>query len=78
MLHEAEEERQILALHPLLVEREDEAALGGVKQVFAVLDALGDALAGHHLADLVLLDEGAELVVGNFGVDGHQAVIVRR
>ena len=78
MLHQAEEERQILALHPLLVEREDVAALRGVEQVVAVLDALGDALAGHHLADLVLPHEGAELVVGNFGIDGHQAVIVRQ
>jgi hypothetical protein len=45
----------------------------GAQQVVAVLDALGDALARHRLADIVLGDELGEIAVGDFGVDGHGA-----
>ena len=68
---EAEEERQVLARDAALVEREDEGPARGVHDVVGVLDALGDALVGEQLAQPVAGDEGRELLVGDFGVDGH-------
>src|SRR5438270_13978435 len=47
------------------------AALGGDEKV-RVLDALGDALARQHLADVVERDKGSGLVIGNIGVYSHQ------
>ena len=46
MLHQAEKERQVGLVHPLLVEREDKRALRGVEIIVGVLDAFGDAFAG--------------------------------
>ena len=43
-----------------------------VEQEVRVLDPLGDALARQHLADVVERDEGAQLVVADFGVDRHR------
>ena len=75
MLHESEEERQIAARHALLVERQDEGALGRVHDVVGVLDAFGDALVGQELAQPVAGDEGREVLVRDFGVDGHGALL---
>ena len=59
--------------NPLFVERQDEiAALGGDEEV-RVLDALGDALARQHLADVVQRDKGSELVIGNIGIYSHRS-----
>jgi hypothetical protein len=71
MVHQTEEERQVLARHALLIQRQDVVALADLQQVVGVLDALGDALARHHRADAVTGDEGFELVVRDFGVDRH-------
>jgi hypothetical protein len=71
MLHQREEERQIGRLDAALVEREDVTARLGAQQIVGVLDPLGDALARAHLADRVLGDEGAQLVIGNVGIDRH-------
>ena len=49
MLHQAEEERQILRVDALLVERQDVLAARRGQQVVGVLDALGDALEGDRL-----------------------------
>ncbi len=75
MVHEAEEIGQVLRAHPLLVEGHDVAALGGAQQVVGVLDPFGDALEGGHLAQVVVLQEGLQLLVGNLGVDGHGAIV---
>ena len=71
MVHQAEEERQVGLVDALLVDGQDELTLLGVQQIVGVLDALGDALVGQQLADVVAGDEVSQLVVGNFGVDGH-------
>ena len=44
MLHQAEEERQVVLVHALFVERQDEWPASRAQQVVGVLDALGDAL----------------------------------
>ena len=64
VLHQAEEEGQVVRRHALLVERQDEAARLGVHEIVRVLDALGDALAGEQRADVVAGDEGVKLFVG--------------
>ncbi|VVC55470.1 hypothetical protein RHAL1_02388 [Beijerinckiaceae bacterium RH AL1] len=72
MLHQADEERQVRLGDALLVEREDERAGLGMQQEVRVLDALRDALHRVELADVVGREEALKLVVGDFGVDGHQ------
>ncbi len=75
MLHQRDEERQILPCNPFFVKRQNEiAALGGDQKV-RVLDPLGDPLAGQHLANVVERGKGSELVVGDIGIDGHQALL---
>ena len=49
MIHQAEEERQVLGVDALLVEREEVLAARRGQQVVGVLDTLGDALEGHRL-----------------------------
>ena len=49
----AEEERQVACGDALLVERQDEIAGAGVDQEIGILDALGDALVGQQLAEVV-------------------------
>ncbi len=71
MRHQAEEERQIALRDALLIERQEERALGGVQQEVGVLDALGDALVGEQFADVVSAEEVRKLVGGNVGVDRH-------
>ncbi len=72
MLHQSDEKRQILGRNPLFIERQNEiAALGGDEKI-RVLDALGDAFARQHLANVVKRDKGSELVIGNIGINGHR------
>src|SRR6266446_826859 len=73
VLHERDEERQILRQHALLVERKDETTALGAQQEIRVLDAFGDALAGDDLADVVITNEGGELLVADVGIDRHDA-----
>src|SRR5579883_3387962 len=77
MLHQRDEERQVLRLHALLVERQDEGAALRAQEKIRVLDALGDALAGDHFADVVIADEGRELLVTDVRVDRHGAATLR-
>ncbi len=42
-----------------------------VHDVVGVLDALGDALEGQQLAQPIAGDEARQLLVADFGVDGH-------
>ena len=80
MLHQADEERQVALLHPLLVEGEDELAGIGVQQVVGVLDPLGDALEREDAAEVVACQKSRQRFVGDFSVDRHDAsaVIFRR
>ena len=73
MLHEAQEERQVIGGHALFVEREKEGAFLGMDQIIGVLDALGDALVGEQRAQIVAGNECGQIVVGDFGIDGHAA-----
>jgi hypothetical protein len=67
----AEEERQVARVDALFVQRQDEAATGGVDQIIAVLDALGDALGRNQLADVVTREETAQRFRRDLRVDGH-------
>jgi len=71
MLHQRDEERQVLRLHPFLVERQDEGAALGAQEEIRILHALCDALAGDDLADVVVADEGGEILVADVGIDRH-------
>ena len=71
MLHQPDEEGKVVAPDALFVKGEDEGTLFGAQGEIGVLDALRDALAGQHGADVVVGDEARQIVVGNFGVDGH-------
>ena len=71
MLHQAEEERQVLGGDAPLVEREDEIAAAGVDQEVRVLDPLGDALVGEQLADVVAGEKGREVFRRDVRIDGH-------
>ena len=67
-----QEERQIALGDAPLIEREDEIAAAGVNQKIRILDALGDALIGKELADVVAGEEGAEVFRRDIGVDSHE------
>ena len=71
MLHQGEEERQVLGGDAPLVEREDEIAAAGVDQEVRVLDPFGDPLVGEQLADVVAGEKGREVLRRHIGVDGH-------
>ena len=71
MLHQAEEERQVLGRHPLLVEGQDVVPGRGVDQEVRVLDPLRDALVGQQLAELVAGEKAGQFLRGDVGIDGH-------
>ena len=75
MIHQRDEERQISGRDALLVQRQDEIAACGGEQEIRVLHPFGDALACQYLAEIVQADEGAQLVIANFGVDSHPPVL---
>ena len=75
VVQESEEIGQVLRTHALLVEGHDVAALGGAQQVVGVLHPFGDAFEGGHLAKVVVLQEGLQILVENFGVDGHGGIV---
>ena len=62
---------QILRRDAFLIEREDEMTCAGVDEEIGILHALGDALVGEQIAEIVLLQEIRKLVGGNVGVDRH-------
>jgi len=71
--HQAEKKRQVAFGDALLVQRQDEISGRGVEQEIGILHALGDALVGQQLADVVSLQEIRKLVGGDVGVDRHVA-----
>jgi len=77
VLHQRNEEGQILRRDALFVEGQDEIATLGRHEEIRVLDHLGNALAGQHLSEVIEGDKSSELVIGNIGIDGH-VVFFRR
>jgi hypothetical protein len=69
MLHQADEERQIVLLHALFIERQDIAAALADEEKIRILDAFGDALERLHRAEIVFGEESGERLVGDFGID---------
>ena len=78
MRHQRQEVRQIVHRHALFIEREDVGALAGVQQEVGILDALGDALVGEQLADVVAFEEFREVFGGDVGVNRHGENLRRR
>ena len=72
MRHQAEEERQVAFGDALFIQRQDERAGAGVQQEIGILDALGDALVGEQLADVVIAEKLRKLVGGDVGIDRHR------
>jgi hypothetical protein len=72
-LSASQEIRQVLRLHPALVDREDVAAVLRLQQEVGVLHALGDALERQRRPQVVAFQEGREFLVGDVGIDGHGA-----
>ena len=72
MVEQGEEEGQVAGVDALFVQRQDEAAGGGVDEVVAVLDPFRDALGGDEVADIVIAaQEGGQRFCGHLCVDGH-------
>src|SRR5262249_54833087 len=71
MRHQAEEERQIVPVDALFIQRQDERPCRGVQQEVGILDAFGDALVGQQFADVVTLEEFRKLIGGDVGVNRH-------
>jgi hypothetical protein len=75
MFHQPEKVRQIVLFYAPLIEGEDERARLRHQQEIGVLDAFGDALAGDDPADIVLVGERLDLLVGDFCIDGHHGIL---
>src|SRR3546814_7936828 len=71
MVEQGDEKGQVVRLHPLFIEGEDETPARGFEQIIAVLHPLGNALARHDRADVVARDERGEFVGIDMGVNGH-------
>ena len=54
MRHQSEKERQVTLRDPLLIQRQDEIPCARVQQEVGIFNALGDALVGQQIADVVL------------------------
>ena len=74
MIHEAQEIGQVVRAHPFFIEREDVAACPRAQKVVGILHALGDAVEGCHLAQVVIAEEGLQILVRYLGVDGHRGI----
>ena len=72
MLHQAQEERQVGGVDPLLVDGQDEAAALGQEAEVGVLDPLGDALERNRRPQLVVGEEGVQVGSGDRRVDRHR------
>ena len=78
MLHQRQEKRQIAFGDAPLIEREDVIAAAGMNEEIRVFDALGDALVGKQLADVVTGKEAAEILRRDIGIDRHEGLQVPR
>src|SRR5205823_9512045 len=73
MLHQSQEERQVVGRHAFFIECKNEVAARGVQQKIRVLDAFGNPLVGHELAEIVPGEEASQVLRRDVGVNGHAA-----
>ena len=71
MLHQGEEEREILSRDALFVERQNEIAALRMDEKIRVLHPLGNTFVRQQLADVVPGKKSRKIVRRNVGVDGH-------
>ena len=72
VLFQFQKKRQLVCLQ-YFKHGEHIAPLGGGEEVVAVGDALGNALQGNEFADGVVLQQNAHFIIGNGGVNRHDA-----
>ncbi len=63
MLHQAQEPGQVVRIHALFVQRQNEIAVRRAQREVAVLHALRDAAKRHQIADPVLRQESAQVFI---------------
>ena len=71
VLHEAEEKWQVFGIHSFLIQGQYVMAGTRVQEIIRVFDALGNALAGQELADVIFSEEGMHVLVRYNGVNRH-------
>ena len=54
MFEQSIEKRQIIGIYAVFIQRQDEAALGGLHEKIAVFDALGNALKRDQIAHIIM------------------------
>ena len=61
MLHQPQEEGQVVGADPLFIQGQDEGAAIGLQVEIGILDAFGDALEGQGRADIVTGEQALQL-----------------
>jgi len=69
MLLQAQKERQIRLFHPLFIERQDQRLFCRVQQKIGVFHALGNALIGCQLTDIILSEKLPQIVFADIRVN---------
>ncbi len=72
MVDQREEKGQIVRVHPLFINGQDEAASRCFDQIVAVFDTLGNALDRHEFTSAKGTDKVGHVLRRNMGVDGHR------
>jgi hypothetical protein len=73
MVHQAEEERQVINVEAL-EQRQHPAAVGGVDEVVGVFHTFADSLEADQLTNRVLMQKLAQLAMRDLGENGHDVV----
>ena len=73
MLHQAQEEGQVVRPDPLFIKREDEGAAVGLEIEIGILHPFGDALEGQRRADIVAGEQALQILETDIGIDRHDA-----
>ena len=71
MLHQPQEEGQVVDPDPLLIQGQDVGAAVGLQIEIGILDPLGNALEGQRHADLVAGEQALQLLEADIGIDRH-------
>ena len=71
MLHQADEEGQVVRIDALFIEGEDEAPALAMQQEIGVFDAFGYALEGQDGAEIVSAEKGEQRLVRDIGINSH-------
>ncbi|QTK79384.1 hypothetical protein AT6N2_C1678 [Agrobacterium tumefaciens] len=69
MLHEAEEEGQVIFLHPLFIKGQDQRIPGGVQQKIGVFYTLRNTLIRGEVADVILREETPQIIFGDVSIN---------